>query len=37
MNALRCRRDGNERKKLERMPMGLAASPEIRLIELDPR
>jgi hypothetical protein len=35
--ALRCRWDGNDRKKLERMLIELAASLAVRLIEPDPR
>jgi hypothetical protein len=37
LSALRCRWDGNDRKKLERMPIELATSPAVRLIEPDPR
>ena len=37
LDALRCRWDGNDRKKLERMLGDLAASPAVRLIEPDPR
>ena len=37
LDALRCRWDGNDRKKLERMLEVLAASPAVRLVEPDPR
>jgi hypothetical protein len=37
LDALRCRWDGSDRKKLERMLIELAASPAVRLIEPDPK
>jgi hypothetical protein len=37
LDALRCRWDGNDRKKLEQMLEKLAASPAVRLIEPDPK
>jgi hypothetical protein len=37
LDSLRCRWDGNDRKKLELMMEKLTESPSVRLIEPDPR